>query len=484
MPFRRFSHFPKQLFFRFLRQQVLGVVPVLLVAAIGARLYLESRLTNLQTMQDVVSAYDRAFLFLALVMALSVTGISLWTGYRLVLPLGRILVKARSILRREYQSPREDESSLVENEQGEWSDLESALHRIGKDMRNKDISLSREREEIEAIISAIAEAVVAVDRDGNLLFFNSQFALFFGKPGRRQSRIPEFFRNPDILDAFRTTLREGAPASASAQLQLRTETMHRHFSLSVAPLKLGDGQLYGAVGVFHDVTELKRMDQVRIDFVANVSHELRTPLTSIKGYAQTVKEELAPGSQARSFLDTIERNADRLIALVQDLLSLSALESGEGLAREAIDLAELTGRVVNQLEALRLQKEHRLELTIESTELWAEPKRVEQVVFNLLENAIKYVPPRGEIKLRWSREENETLLSVIDNGPGIPVEHHSRIFERFYRVDGARNREQGGTGLGLSIVKHIVQRHGGKVRIRGGLGEGSEFLCSFPDQEH
>lgn len=480
MLFQRPQFFPKQLFLRFLLQQVLGVVPALLIAALASRLYLESRLSNLQTVEQVVHAYDRAFLFLALVMAATVTGISLWTGYRLVLPLGRILVKARSILRRDYAQSAKDEVGIQEDEKGEWSDLESALHRIGKDMQSKDISLSREREEIEAIISAISEAVVAVDRSGNLLFYNSQFVVHFGDLNRKQMRLSDFFRNPDVLDAFRINLRQGAPHSVSTRLRLKGETSFRHFSLSVAPLKMENGEIYGAVGVFHDVSELKRMDQVRIDFVANVSHELRTPLTSIKGYAQTLKEDLPTGSPSRKFLDTIERNADRLIALVQDLLSISALESGTDLQTEEISLQDLTDRVLAQLDAQRAAKNHNLKIEVTTPTLWADAKRIEQVVSNLLENSIKYVPNGGNISLTWEKSGGDILLKVADDGPGIPVEHHTRIFERFYRVDSARTREQGGTGLGLSIVKHIVQRHGGKVKVSGGQGLGTEFLCTFP----
>jgi two-component system phosphate regulon sensor histidine kinase PhoR len=481
MLFHKPQFFPKQLFLRFLVQQVLGVVPVLFLAALAARLYLESRLSNLQTVEQVVVAYDRAFLFLALVMALIVTGISLWTGYRLVLPLGRILVKARSILKRDYSaSQREGERLLAEDEKGEWSDLESALHRIGKDMQTKDQTLSREREEIEAILSAISEAVVAVDRAGNLLFYNSQFVVLFGDLQRRQMRLSDFFRNPDVLDAFRTALKEGAPFSVSTRLRLKGEPAFRHFSLSVASLKLESGDAYGAVGVFHDVTELKRMDQVRIDFVANVSHELRTPLTSIKGYAQTLKTDFPEGSAPAKYLATIERNTDRLIALVQDLLSISALESGADMETAEVDLQELTERVVAQLESPRAAKNHQIHLVISTPTLYADGKKIEQVLFNLLENGIKYTANGGNTTVTWEKKSGEVILRVADDGPGIPLEHHARVFERFYRVDSARTREQGGTGLGLSIVKHIVQRHGGKVRLSAGLGKGTEFICSFP----
>lgn len=480
MFFQRPQFFPKQLFLRFVGQQVLGIVPFFLLVAFLTRLYLGEKLPQLKTTTEVIEAYDRAFLFLAVGIIAAVTGISIWTGYRLIFPLGRILIKARAILKREYSFRVEDDKNPDPDEQGEWSDLESAIHRIGRDMQRKDQTLSREREEIEAILSAISEAVVAVDLQGNLLFYNSQFVVLFGELHRRQSRLSDFFRNPDVLDAFRSTLKDGAPLSVATQLRLKHESVFRHFSLSVAPLKMEDGARYGAVGVFHDVSDLRRMDQVRIDFVANVSHELRTPLTSIKGYAQTLKYDIPEGNPGYKYLDTIERNTDRLIALTTDLLSLSSLESGGDIEKENIDLQELSDRIALQLEPQREAKNHKLTVNVETPELYADPKRIEQVTFNLLENALKYVPAGGNIHLRWEAGANEIRLRVKDNGPGIPVEHHARIFERFYRVDSARNRDQGGTGLGLAIVKHIVQRHGGQVKVQGGLGRGTEFICSFP----
>jgi two-component system phosphate regulon sensor histidine kinase PhoR len=484
MLFRRPQHFPKQLFMRFLQQQVLVVVPAILIIAVAARVYLEHKLSSTLSVQDAVNAFDIMLLFLALVIALAITGISIWTGYRLVLPLGRVLVKARQIQKREYSAQNKEDGD-ESGDENEWADLESALNRIGRNMQHQERSLSREREEIEAIISAISEAVVATDKSGNVLFFNSQFAVLFGdrELQKRQSRLSDFFRNPDVLSVFRTTLKAGAPESTTVAFVLKGESAPRHFILSVAPLKITADETYGAVGVFHDVTELKRMDQVRIDFVANVSHELRTPLTSIKGYAETLRQDLQGNENAQKFLGTIERNTDRLIALVQDLLSLSALESGgTDLEKEEIKLRDLTDRVQQQLEPLRKNRNVQVHARVDAPILWADAKRLEQVLFNLLENALKYTPEGSRVEIAWEQDHNDVRLHVADNGPGIPVEHHARIFERFYRVDSARNREQGGTGLGLAIVKHIVQRHGGKLRVQGGLGAGTEFICSFPSE--
>ncbi|MGE3263284.1 MAG: sensor histidine kinase [Bacteriovoracia bacterium] len=470
-------HFPRHLFRRFLLQQLLGFFPAMLVAGLLTRIYLAQKFSSLHTAAEVISAYDRAFLILAGIVALIVTAISLWTGYQLVLPLGKILIKARLILKRGDGTPRRQYG-----EEDEWSHLESAIHRIGRSIENQEKILRQERDEIQAIMSAITEAVVAVDRNGNVLFYNSRFAVLFGNLGQKNRRLSDFLRNPDVLDSFRETLSGGTPLYLDTKLRTKGENLARNFSVSLAPLKMSGEELYGVVGVFHDVTELKQMDQVRIDFVANVSHELSTPLTSIKGYAETLKGDLAGREQEQKAAATIERNADRLIELVRDLLSLSALESGTELSREKIGLEQLTASVLQQLESLREKKGHRIETQFGAKELFADRKRLEQVLFNLLENAIKYVPGGGKILVRWENESQEVRLHVVDSGPGIAPEHQPRIFERFYRIDTARTRDQGGTGLGLAIVKHIVQRHGGKVRVQTASPHGTEFICSFPKE--
>jgi two-component system phosphate regulon sensor histidine kinase PhoR len=233
------------------------------------------------------------------------------------------------------------------------------------------------------------------------------------------------------------------------------------------------------------VTELKRAENIRIEFVANVSHELRTPLTAIKGYTDTLREDVGHGryDAAGKFLEVISRNVDRLMSLIGDLLDLSSLESHDGkeLQKSTINTREITERVVAHLESRRAEKRHTIEtrFTVEAVD--ADPKRLEQVLVNLIENAVKYVPASGKIVVSWeSGEQNSVLLKVSDNGPGIPVEHHSRLFERFYRVDPGRSRDSGGTGLGLAIVKHIMQRHGGSVWISSEMGKGTTFICRFP----
>lgn len=223
-------------------------------------------------------------------------------------------------------------------------------------------------------------------------------------------------------------------------------------------------------------------DKQKRDFVAIVSHELRTPLTSIQGYAETLDLDLKRGdlSHAPEAIAVILRNADRLLELCGDLLSLSKLENAT-LAREALSTMELSKEVLTRLEPLRLAKGHEIHVETEASEIQGDSRLIGQVLTNLVENAIRYLPPMGKIQIRWAVEPAGVLLKVSDNGPGIAPEHHPRLFERFYRIDDGRARTDGGTGLGLAVVKNIVLKHDGKVWIESRLGRGAAFFCYFPN---
>ena len=229
---------------------------------------------------------------------------------------------------------------------------------------------------------------------------------------------------------------------------------------------------------------------MRIDFVANVSHELRTPLTAIKGYTETLQQDLEvrPGdltaASTKEFLGIISRNAARLMNLMEDLLDLSSIESTTVLQKDNLGTFEITQRVVKNLQDRFLKKKQILDFSAEAKTVIADPNRLEQILTNLLDNAHKYTPEGGKISVLWEVDRNggkDVFLKVIDSGPGISLEHQGRLFERFYRVDKARSREQGGTGLGLAIVKHIMQRHEGAVWIESQAGKGSMFVCRFPE---
>jgi two-component system phosphate regulon sensor histidine kinase PhoR len=243
----------------------------------------------------------------------------------------------------------------------------------------------------------------------------------------------------------------------------------------------------GAILVFHDLTRVKQLEGARQEFVANVSHELRTPLTLIKGCVETLLDGAKDDPAARDrFLHTIEKHADRLTYLIEDLLTLSQLESGRiALNLRATRLRDVGARVIDSLEARARLKEVTLENRI-AADLFtqADGERLEQVLSNLVDNAIKYGRTGGRVIVQGERlTDGRTRASVQDDGPGIPPEARERVFQRFYRLDKARSREQGGTGLGLAIVKHIIQRHGGEVGLESEPGQGSTFFFTLPARD-
>ncbi len=401
-------------------------------------------------------------------------------------PLGRLLLAAQEAQSQELLSLTELRKFRLET--ASWRDLERVIEQMRETLRSRNESLNREREELRVLMSSISDSIVAVDRVGIPLFFNTRFSLLVQNPESlksRETRIDAYFLDPLLGRSFQNVLSSGEETTIAAlNLPLRGELGSRFFTVSISALRDPQGNVYGAVGIFHDVTELKVAEQMRIDFVANVSHELRTPLTSIKGYADTLIADLRKGQAPEiRFLETIERNVDRLMSLISDLLDLSWLESGEVLNIEGVDLRVLTEKVLMQLKEKIENKRTQILCTYEANEFQGDSARLEQVLTNLIENAIKYTPEQSQISVVWREQEDFVNLFIRDNGPGISQEHLPRLFERFYRVDKGRSRDQGGTGLGLAIVKHIVQRHGGTVSVQSELKKGTEFQCRFPKNQ-
>lgn len=471
------SAFPLRLFRWFLSRQVL--YSAILFFLLGSTLWIWVERRDLSPDARVI-AHETIILCLMLAMA-TVIMVSLVIARRLLVPLGRLIDKTRRLREFPFDEENMTPEELTFDEPGEWFELERALNRLGRDLRLKTIRLSREKTEMRAIMSAVGEAVLAIAKDKRVLFYNPQFAYLFNlQTPNPDARISEILRSPDVLEAYSEALRSGATARREVTLTLSQERLPRHFQLSVAPLmKKHNREIYGAVGILHDITELKQAERIRIEFVGNVSHELRTPLTTINGYLQTLVGDVEKGrlDHAQEFLGIVTQNVSRLKNLVEDLLDLSALESGKEMNLEKVNVHEITEAVLRQVNS----QQHKIHITFGFDEMWADGHRLEQVLRNLMENAVRYVPLGKNIEIHWRKNEDERLeLAVKDDGPGIAPEHQSRLFERFYRVDEGRSRAQGGTGIGLSLVKHIVQRHGGHVYVRSDIGRGSEFICEFP----
>ncbi|MBV9007808.1 MAG: PAS domain-containing protein [Verrucomicrobia bacterium] len=358
--------------------------------------------------------------------------------------------------------------------------------RIGvalEDMLTRERTLQRDlgeaRVEIRGIFAALRDAVVVVDAEQRVRFSNSVFEqLFAGREIPAGATLLDALRDADIAEAVQKTLREGAVSSLDITRDDKT------FALSAVPMQDNRGALTGAIAILHDITELKQTDRIRRDFVANLSHELRTPLSIFRGNLETLIDDEELSDEERRYIYAVmQRHANRLIRLLQDLLTLSRLESSETrLELKPIDVDAFLRRVARDWSDRIQQK--RLLLRVQTASnlphFAGDEFRLEQVLHNLLDNATNYSPVAGEIVLGAEIRGDRIVLSVRDEGPGIPPADLPRIFERFYRVDKARSRDLGSTGLGLSIVKHIAQLHGGDVHAESDLGKGTTVALSLP----
>ena len=470
------SFFPYRLFRWFIGNQVL------LILALFSIYYLVEWVCIHTGPEPEVQAAHLQLIGRSLgVSFLLVCGVSLLMARRLVTPLGRLIEKTRRLRKFPFAQEELSDKELSLEERGEWYELERGINKLGRDFRYKTVRLSREKTELRAIMTAMEEAVLAVDLNCAPLFYNNHFSFLFrlqSWDGHKRG-IVEVLRAPEVIEDLRSTMSRGETQIRELEYVLPGETSSKYFKVIYTPLrKKHNSEIYGVVAVFQDRTLSYAADKMRIDFAANASHELRTPVTSLKGYIQTLKEDVQAGhmEEVEKFIGIIERNVNRLSDLLNDLLDLSELESGGELRHEINSTKALTERVLQQLDT----HHHVLSTDFNVDEVMGDPSRIEQVLRNLLQNAFRYVPRGQKIQVHWERgKEGRPCLRVKDTGLGISEVHLSRVFERFYRVDVGRSREKGGTGIGLSLVKHIMQSHGGSVAVASKPGEGTEFTCQF-----
>ena len=363
--------------------------------------------------------------------------------------------------------------------------LGRALNGLAARLREKVHDLGHEQAKATAILDGMIEGVIAVDGRDVILLLNERARAMFGLDATRGERKPflEVIRNRDLHEVFRESRARGEGAVSRRELRLASP-VERRVQVNAVPLRLSPDEV-GVVMVLHDVTELRRLEQVRTEFVANVSHELRTPLTAIHGYLETLLAgALEERENARRFLEIVFRHTERLGRLLNDLTDLSNIELGRVSLKlaptrldEVVDavLAIMSPRAVSGRVTLRSQVPPDLPTVL------ADRDRLVQVVINLVDNAIKYTPEGGRVTVKAeARADGQVAVDVVDTGIGIPPIDLPRITERFYRVDKARSRELGGTGLGLAIVKHLVVAHGGQLRIESEPGRGTTVRVTVP----
>jgi len=420
----------------------------------------------------------RLILQVSVLVALMAAGLSVLLARSIGNPLRDMAEAAREIARGNFKR------KIRVSSPDELGQLGAAFNHMASELERSISELAERKNRMETILAAMADGVIAVDPYGRILLVNRAACEMLGVSEERAlgKYVLEAVRNHDLAEALESAMRGEAD---TREIKLRNPRPATIGVLSAPILEGNNGAVTGAVAVLHDVTEVRRLEQIRTDFVSNVSHELRTPVTSIKGFVDTLLEgAMDDRATLERFLGIISRETDRLAQIISDLLELSKLESrGTEVRKTPVSLQAVVEAALGIVQGKALQRNIHIsvEISPDLPPVPADEALLVQVFVNLLDNAVKYTPEGGQVQVRARQEDGATRVDVCDTGIGIPPEHLPRIFERFYRVDKGRSRQLGGTGLGLAIVKHIVERHGGRVWVASTPGEGSTFSFTLPN---
>jgi two-component system phosphate regulon sensor histidine kinase PhoR len=428
--------------------------------------------------QQAAQAMEHRILAAGLVAVALITGLSWWVARRISRPLEAMSIGAARFASGDLAHRLRVQGSV------EINTLAEAMNEMASQLDERIEAVTRQRDEQDAILDSMVEAVLALDIQGRIIDLNPACSRMFhlDLAAVRGRPIHEVLRKADLLAFVDDTLRDSLPVSREIVIR---GTQDRRLTARGSVLQDARRQRIGVLVVLNDVTRLHQLENVRRDFVANASHELRTPITSIKGFVETLLDgALQERENAERFLRIILDQANRLDALINDILSLAKIENeaeqhtvelSPGKVDEVLRAALRTYTPLAERKRMRLMLADCPELTATLN-----ARLLEQAVGNLIDNAIKYSPAGSTVHLGAERQDSGVVISVRDEGPGIEPKHLTRLFERFYRVDKARSDQMGGTGLGLAIVKHIAAAHGGSVSVESQLGQGSTFQIHLP----
>ncbi len=415
----------------------------------------------------------RSLVIALLAVLLLTSGLAWWLSRPLAAPMSRLLEGAHALARGDLTR------RIHEDRDDEFGQVARVLNQAAFGIQEQFAAATREQARFQAVLSAMEDGLLAVDHRGIVLLANDALLRSHNLAGSTGTHYLEVFRQAEIGALIDQVLTSGERRTAEIDLA----GTGRSFVLVGVPFPASPGEAHGAVITFNDVSERRRVDRIRRDFVANASHELRTPLTSIRGFVEALEDGgLEESDTAKRFLSRIRANADRMASLVDDLLELSRLESGaQPPSLEPLDCAAVVADVVTSFAKIAARKSISLDADeAEVPRVLGDSDRLRRILEHLVDNALKYTPDGGRVSVRVGREGDGAMVSVEDTGPGITAEHLPRLFERFYRVDTARSRELGGTGLGLSIVKHLAESMGASVRVASTPGRGSTFEVRLP----
>jgi two-component system phosphate regulon sensor histidine kinase PhoR len=428
--------------------------------------------------EETLTAFQIRFIVAGVFIAIVVGILSLYISRRISKPLEDMQFGIEKFAEGELSY------RLGEPKSKEMSKLTSALNQMAEQLDEKIKKIIEQKNEQEAVLESMVEGVIAVDNNGKIINLNQAAAKLFHIDAANSigKHVYEIISFKDLADLIKKTIKEKNPDEQELILN-KNQTLYLQVHGSV--LKNAQDNVIGAVVVLNNVTRLRRLEKVRRDFVANVSHEIRTPLTTIKGFAETLLDGASKDPKnVRGFLKIISKQSDRLNAIIEDLLILARLEQEDERAQiefNRISLKKVLKSAIKVCTPDANKKEIDIILdTDNNLSPKINPYLLEQAIVNLVGNAVKFSSKKKEVIVKAKVKGNEIEISVTDFGSGIPAKHLPRIFERFYRVDKARSREEGGTGLGLSIVKHITQVHGGRVKVDSELGKGSIFSLYIP----
>ncbi len=399
-----------------------------------------------------------------IVVVLSLLGVLLFSR-SITKPINQISRLSRQVASGDF------DAKIYLTGRDEISDLAANFNNMTERLKELFSEVLRQKDELNILIKTIQEGLVAIDTTGSVLLANKGFCEILGKNNIIGKNIHLLFDTPEVLDIYQNILNQKSSFTKEVEINKKIFLCSANFIETKKEVVL----------LFHDITEIKKLENIKKDFITNVSHELRTPLTAIKGFIETLDEEITLPEHSH-YIDIVKRHTNRLISIVQDLLSLSELEDPNlRLLTAPVDLKFLVENVVKIFEQKLSEKGIILSIEISPNfpKLEIDAFKFEQVFVNLIDNAIKY-SEAGNIKIIIHNDQECSYISIQDSGRGISKEDQQRIFERFYIADKSRSRKVGGTGLGLSIVKHIVQLHKGEISVSSLAGEGTVFTIKLP----